>query len=103
MSKFGWKGERYEKKLTYSCRRTPRRAFLDRRGITLIRPLIYMPERYALGLSRRLELPVVENTCPADGNSKRQYTHDLAARLEKENPGLKKRLFTAVQNGLWKK
>ncbi len=78
-------------------------SYLDRRGITLIRPLIYMPERYALGLARRLELPVVENTCPADGSSKRQYTHDLAARLEKENPGLKKRIFTAVQNGLWKK
>lgn len=77
--------------------------YLDRRGITLIRPLIYMPERYAAGLARRLSLPVVHNTCPADGNSKRQYIKELAARLEKENSGLKKRMFTAVKNGIWDK
>lgn len=73
--------------------------YLDKKGVTLIRPLIYMPERYATGLARRLALPVVKNSCPADGNSKRQYIKELIARLETENPGLKKRLFTAVVGG----
>lgn len=74
-------------------------SYLDRKGITLIRPLIYMPETYASGLAKRLELPIVKNSCPADGNSKRQYIKDLIKQLEKENPGLKKRLFTAVVHG----
>ncbi len=74
-------------------------SYLDRKGITLIRPLIYMPERYITGLVKRLELPVVKNSCPADGNSKRQYIKELIRQLESENPGLKKRLFTAIVNG----
>lgn len=77
--------------------------YLDRRGITLIRPMLYMPERYAVGLAKRLSLPVVKNTCPADGNSKRQYTKELAARLESENPGFKKRIFNAVHTDVWPK
>lgn len=72
---------------------------LDGKGIKLIRPLIYMPERYSAGLARRLELPIVKNFCPADGNSKRQYIKELVARLEKENLGVKKRLFTAIVGG----
>ncbi len=74
-------------------------SFLDRKGITLIRPMIYMPERYSAGLAKRLDLPIVKNSCPADGNSKRQYIKELTARLEKENPGFKTRIFTAVVNG----
>ncbi len=74
-------------------------SYLDRKGITLIRPMIYMPERYSVGLASRLGLPVVKNSCPADGNTKRQYIKDLVARLEKENPGFKTRVFTAVVHG----
>ncbi len=74
-------------------------SYLDRKGITLIRPMIYMPERYSAGLAKRLELPVVKNSCPADKNSKRQYIKELALRLEGENPGFKKRAFTAIVNG----
>ncbi len=73
--------------------------YLDRKGITLIRPMIYMPERYSSGLASRLGLPIVKNTCPANGNTKRQYINELVARLEKENPGFKTRAFTAVVNG----
>ncbi len=74
-------------------------SYLDRKGIYLIRPLIYMPERYSSGLAARLGLPVVKNSCPADGNTKRQYIKELVARLEKENPGFKTRAFTAVVHG----
>ncbi len=74
-------------------------SFLDRKGITLIRPLVYMPERYVSGLAKRLCLPVVKNSCPADGKSKREYIKQLIARLESENHGIKKRLFTAIVNG----
>ncbi|MGN1097939.1 MAG: tRNA 2-thiocytidine biosynthesis TtcA family protein, partial [Clostridia bacterium] len=74
-------------------------SYLDRKGITLIRPMIYMPERYSAGLAKRMSLPVVKNSCPADGNSKRQYIKELVSRLEAENPGFKTRAFTAIVNG----
>ncbi len=73
--------------------------YLDRKDITLIRPLIYAPEAYITGFARRFELPVVRNKCPEDKRSKREYVKNLIRQLEKENPGFKTRLFTAIENG----
>lgn len=72
--------------------------FLDRRGITLIRPLIYTPEAQVRGIAKRLDLPVVHNPCPADGNTKREEIKRLLCSLSEGDPELKTRLFTAVQN-----
>ena len=73
--------------------------YLDRKDITLIRPLIYAPETYVSGFARRYELPVVRNKCPEDKRSKREYVKNLIKQLEKENPGFKTRLFTAIEGG----
>lgn len=73
--------------------------YLDRKDITLIRPLIYAPEAYVSGFARRFELPVVRNKCPEDKRSKREYVKNLIRQLEKENPGFKTRLFTAIEGG----
>ncbi len=71
--------------------------YLDRKDITLIRPLLYAPESYISGFARRYNLPVVKNACPADKHTKREYVKDLVKQLEKENPGFKTRLFTAIE------
>ena len=71
---------------------------LDRMDIYQIRPMIYVRERDVRGAVKNHNLPVVHNPCPANGVTKRQYMKDLIARLEKENyPGLRKRLFTAIE------
>lgn len=73
--------------------------YLDRTDIYQIRPMIYVQERDIRGVVRRLELPVVHNPCPANGVTKRQEMKGLIRELDQKlNPGLKKRLFTAVQN-----
>ena len=51
--------------------------YLDRADITLIRPLLYVPEHYVRSFAKRHELPIVHNPCPADGNTKRQEIKDL--------------------------
>ncbi|MEE1224110.1 MAG: ATP-binding protein [Clostridia bacterium] len=72
--------------------------YLDRTDITQIRPMIYVRERDVRGVVRNHELPVVKNKCPVDGVTKRQYMKDLIRQIEKETtPGLRKRLFHAVQ------
>lgn len=71
--------------------------YLDRKGITLIRPMLYMKEQEIIRLKNKYELPVVHNPCPADGYTKRQYIKEMLAKLEGENPGLRDRLFGAVQ------
>ena len=71
--------------------------FLDRMGVTQIRPLLYVSEWMVRDAARRLALPVVKNTCPADGSTKRQEVKELIADLSKTYPGVKNSVFTAIQ------
>ncbi len=71
--------------------------WLDRRDITLIRPLLYVPEQEIRNFTRRQALPVVHNPCPADGNTKRQEVKELLLSLEAQVPQLRNRIFGAMQ------
>lgn len=71
--------------------------YLDRSGVTQIRPLLYVQEREVRGAVRRLGLPVVKNPCPANGTTKREETKELLLQLEKQFPQLKKKIFGAIQ------
>ena len=71
--------------------------YLDRTGITQIRPLLYCQEADIRRMAAKLCLPVVKNTCPMDGHSRRQEVKELIASLEERYPDLKKKLFGAVQ------
>lgn len=71
--------------------------YLDRTGITQIRPLLYCGESLIRHTAQRLELPVVKNPCPADGNTKRQEIKELIYELQGRYPGLKARAFGAMQ------
>lgn len=71
--------------------------YLDRTGITQIRPLLYCQEADIRRMAAKLCLPVVKNTCPMDGRSRRQEVKELIASLEERYPDLKKKLFGAVQ------
>ena len=72
---------------------------LDRSGITVIRPLMYVPEVDVIGFKNHYNLPIVKNPCAFDGKTQRQYVKDLLQQLNKDHPGVKNRLFTAILNG----
>jgi len=71
--------------------------YLDRTGITQVRPLLYCGENMIRHTAQRLELPVVENPCPANGYTKRQEIKELVYELQGRYPGLKARAFGAMQ------
>ncbi len=71
--------------------------YLDKSDLTLIRPLLYMKEADVIGFANKANLPVVKNPCPADGNTRRQYIEELLRQLNRENPGVKERIFTAIK------
>jgi len=71
--------------------------WLDRTQITQIRPLLYCGENLVKHTVERLELPVVENPCPANGNTKREEIKNLVYELNGRYPGLKGRAFGAMQ------
>lgn len=72
---------------------------LDRSGITVIRPLMYVPEANVIGFLHKYHLPLVKNPCPADGETKREYVKQLVRQINLENPGVKKRIFHAICTG----
>ena len=71
--------------------------YLSNTDITLIRPMIYMPEKDIRYFSSKADLPIMRSPCPADGNTEREKMKELLARLEKENKGLRYRIFGAIQ------
>ena len=73
--------------------------YLDRMDLTVIRPLMYVPELDVIGFSHKYELPVAKSNCPVDGHTKREYVKNLVKSLEQENPGCKQRFFRAILNG----
>ena len=73
--------------------------YLDRTQLSVIRPLMYMNEADVIGFVHKYNVPVVKSPCPADGHTKREYVKNLLRQLNLENPGVKERMFTAIQNG----
>lgn len=72
---------------------------LARTKLTLIRPMLLIPEIEIVRLAGRLSFPIVENLCPADGHTKRESMKETLRILNKQYPGVKNRIFTAIENG----
>ena len=79
--------------------------YLSRTDLTVIRPLLYISEKYITGVARRLSLPVVESTCPADGYTKRQEMKELMDYICRSIPHARQYVLHALrdceQYNLW--
>ena len=71
--------------------------YLDRTGLTLIRPMLYLHEKTIANFAQRAELPLVHNPCPADKNTRREDVKALLYELEGRYPGLKDNIFGGLQ------
>ena len=80
-------------------------SFMDRSGITLIRPLIYTPEKETKRFIKKNNLLVMPKVCPMDGTSKREDKKQMLFSLKKEIPMVRANLFGAIKRNLpdWKK
>ena len=58
-----------------------------------------MPEKDVRYFASKSELPVVTSTCPADGNTERENMKQLLSSIERNNKGLRYRIFGAMQRG----
>jgi len=70
---------------------------LDRTGIVQIRPMLYIHEKTVDNFARRMALPVTENRCPVDKNTKREEIKQLIFDLSATYPDLRERIFGAMQ------
>ena len=71
--------------------------FLDRSGVTQIRPLIYAGEQKITNLAQQLNVPIVENPCPEDKGSKRYEIKQLLKTMSVQYPDMKSKIFGAMQ------
>lgn len=82
-------------------------SYMDRTGITLIRPFIYVKEADIKGAVKRHEMPLVKNPCPVDKLTQRQYMKDLTKSIQKDIPFAKDRMMVALMSpdryNLWDK
>ncbi len=74
------------------------RTYLDRIGLTVIRPMIYISERDIQLLSQSLNIPVIDKSCPADGHTKRDEVNSLLDEIEHKFPGARQKLVSSIEN-----
>ena len=82
------------------------KSFMSRTGITVIRPLVYLPEKHVKHMAKELELPVVVSPCPANGETKREEMKELIRALKTRFPEAPERFLHALQQDhydLWQK
>lgn len=72
-------------------------SYMDRSKITLIRPLIYAPEKYIRNFVKRNQIQVMPKVCPIDGTSKREDMKNLILELQKEIPTIRANLYGAIK------
>ena len=71
--------------------------YLDRSGVTQIRPMIYAGELKISNVAEYLHLPIVENPCPQDRGSKRYEIKQLLKTMSAQYPDMKSKIFGAMQ------
>lgn len=79
--------------------------YMDKRDVTLIRPLIFLPEKYALSVARARALPILPPNCPVAGHTKREEAKEIIKYLCGIVPDADKKLMNAIADthkyGLW--
>lgn len=70
--------------------------YLGRKDVTIIRPLVFLPEKYALGVARKLELPIMKPHCPVAGYTTREEMKDVLRYFETIMPDAPQRIMKAI-------
>lgn len=81
-------------------------SYMDRSKMTLIRPLIYAPEKDIRKFIRKNNIEVMPKTCPMDGVSKREDMKNMIKDLQVDIPHIRANLYGAIRRSTikgWKK
>lgn len=73
-------------------------SYMERSGITMIRPMIYVNKKDIAAFSAKEKLPVVHNPCPSDKHTNREYMKNLIKTIQKDIPFARDRMADAVMS-----
>jgi tRNA(Ile)-lysidine synthase TilS/MesJ len=71
--------------------------YFDNKELYLIRPLIYTEEKEIKGFVKANNIIPINNPCPVNGKTKRQYIKELLYNMCKENIDSKDNIFGAIK------
>ena len=74
-------------------------SYMDRSQMTVIRPLVYAPEREIRKFIKRENISVMPKNCPMDGVSKREEIKDMLYKLTVKIPNVRANLMGAIKRG----
>lgn len=72
-------------------------SYMDRSKMTVIRPLIYTPEKEIKKFVKRENITVMKKACPMDGVSKREYMKNLLNQLTIDIPMCRANLLGVIK------
>lgn len=81
-------------------------SYMDRSGMTLIRPFIYVSEKQTQAFIKKNKIKIMPKACPMDGHSKREDMKQLIWNFQKEIPTIRANLYGAIKRSNirgWKK
>jgi len=71
--------------------------YLGRTGLTVLRPLIFAPERDVSSFARRQGLPVIQSVCPANGKTARADMKGFIRDQRKLYDNFEAKIFGAIK------
>lgn len=72
-------------------------SYMDRSKMTVIRPLVYTPEKEIKKFVKRENIEVMKKNCPMDGVSKREYMKNLLYKLNIDIPMCRANLLGVIK------
>lgn len=72
-------------------------SYMDRSKMTVIRPLVYTPEREIKKFIKKENIEVMKKNCPMDGISKREYMKNLLYQLNIDIPMCRANLLGVIK------
>lgn len=73
------------------------KTYLSRKDITMIRPLVFAPEKEVRRAALKNELKIVKSKCPVDGHTSREDMKMFIHDREKNDKGFSDRIFGAMR------
>ncbi len=72
--------------------------YLDRRNVTIIRPMALCPEADVIRAVKEAQIPVVKSKCPVDGVTTRQKTKDFVHEMCAKDQAFRQKSLRALQD-----
>lgn len=74
-------------------------SYMSHHDVTVIRPLLFAPERTVASAARKMNFPVMKSACPEDGHTNRETMRQFILEKEQKDRSFQDKIIGAMQKG----